>query len=342
MLAVRYASVASQTTFDRSLWTIVLTIAVAFVVFSFARGPLTGSDDSATTLAHPLTLWVAGGEAAGETEALAQQAAACWQLGGRQATVGVLPGGSVEAVGDFLYRARGAPDDLLLLTSGTLSEIAYEALRPPGSPARARAQDAARRLLEATPVAVLGVDSMSLAVQSSSSIHTTAQLLALLHSRPFRPLLGVAAEAWLEGSLAMLAQSAGVEGEMPFSAYRSSREAVASLDAGEAEAIVAPHSALVASLRQGTLRQLSWPDTSRVGSRGWVAVLAPSGLNAGAVSALRRQAAKLCHGGWRERVRQDGLSPARASPASLRDLIHGGLTEAGHMQELASRLVRNY
>lgn len=335
---------ANQTTFDRSLWTIVLTVAVAFVVFSFAKGPLTSPDGPAEALTRPLTLWVAGGEAAGETETLAHQAAACWQMGGHQATVGVLPGGSVEAVGDFLHRAHGTSSDLLLLTSATLSEIAYEALRPPGSPAHARAQDAAQRLLEATPVAVLGRDSLSLAVRSDSTIHTTSQLLALLHGRPTRPLLGVAAEAWLEGSLATLAQSAGVEGAMPFDAYRSSREAVVSLDAGEADAIVAPHSDLAADLRGGWLRQLAWPAAPRgSSSEGWVAILAPSGLSPGVVASLRQEASTLCsNDGWDQRLREDGLTPTRTSPASLRGLIRGGLSEASRLQALAVRVVRNY
>jgi hypothetical protein len=335
--------VASETSFDRSLWTIVLTIVVAIVVFSFAQGPLTASDGPAMALARPLTLWVTGGEAAGQTEALAHQAAACWQLGGRQATVGVIPGGSVDAVGDFLHRAHGAPDDLLLLTSATLSEIAYEALLPPGSPARVRAQDAARQLLEATPVAILGHDSISLAVRSDSPIHATGQLLALLRSHPSHPLLGVAAEAWLEGGLATLAQGAGVEGEMPFNAYRSSQEAVVSLDAGEADAIIAPHSELARDLRLGGLRQLAWPASPSAENEGWVAILAPSGLSARTVASLRLQAAQLCNGdGWRQRLRQDGLSPAKASPGSLHGLIRDGLSEAGHLQALAARVVRDY
>lgn len=334
---------ANETTFDRSLWTIVLTIAVAVVVFSFAEGPLTSSDGTASALAHPLTLWVAGGEAAGETEALAHQAAACWQLGGRQTNVGVLTGGSVEAVGDFFHRAHGTPDELLMMSSATLSDIAYEALRPPGSPARARAQAAAKRLLEATPVAVLGKDSMALAVPSKSSIHDTGQLLSMLHGPQTRPLLGVAAEAWLEGSLATLAQSAGVEGAMPFSAYRSSREAIVSLDEGESEAIVAPHSALVPSLQHGGLRQLAWPAARDANSQSWVAIFAPSGLGTSAIATLRRQAATLCNGdGWRQRLREDGLSPAKASPSALRNMIRGGLSEANRLQTLATKIVRDY
>lgn len=334
---------ANETRFDRSLWTIVLTIAVAVVVFNFAEGPLTSSDEPASAQAHPLTLWVTDGEAAGETEALAHQAAACWQLGGQQADVGVLAGGSVEAVGDFFHRARGTPDELLLLSSATLADIAYEALRPPGSPAHTRAQVAARRLLEATPVALLGQDSTSLAVRADSPIRDTGQLLALLRNRQSRPLVGLAAEAWLEGSLAALAQSAGVEGAMPFSAYRSSREAVVSLDDGEADAIVAPHSVLAAGFRRGGLRELAWPATPSGGSQSWVAILAPSGLSAGTIAALRQQASTLCNGnGWRQRLREDGLAPAKAGPAALRGLIRGGLSEASRLQILATKVVRDY
>lgn len=332
-----------QTTFDRSLWTIVLTIAVALVVFSFARGPLTGSGGTASAYGHSLTLWVAGGESAGEAETLARQVASCWQLGGRNAGVSVLSGDSVEAVGDFLHRARASPGELLMLTSATLSEIAYDALRPPGSAARVRAQAAAQRLLETTPVAVLGQDSTTLAVRSDSAIHTTEQLLGRLRERQLRPVLGVASEAWLEGSLAALAQSAGVQGAMPFSSYRSSREAVASLATGGAEAVLAPRSALAPRLKHGGLRALAWPATSGASGQGWVAILAPSGLSPDAVAALRQQASTLCGGGgWRQRLREDGLSPARTDPASLRHLIRGGLGEANRLQVLAEHTVRNY
>lgn len=334
---------AGETTFDRSLWTIVLTIAVVVVVFSFARGPLTGSEGPASALARPLTLWVAGGEAAGQTEALAHQAAACWQVAGRHPTVGVLPGGSVEAVGDFLRSTHGASSDLLILSSATLSEIAYEALRPPGSPARARAQAAAQRLLEATPVAVIGADSLSLAVRSSSAIRSTTELLSLLRDGSSHPLLGVAAEAWLEGGLATIAKSAGIQGEMPFDAYRSSREAVVSLSAGEADAIVAPHSALATGVRNGGLRELPWPAAQSDDARGWVAIMAPSGLRPSAVSSLRQQASQLCNGsGWRRELRADGLSPAHAGPRALGSLIRGGLDEAGRLQALTAHVVRNY
>jgi hypothetical protein len=334
--------VNSETSFDRSLWTIVLTLVVAIVVFSFAEGPLTASDGPAAASAQPLTLWVASAEANNDAETLARQAAACWQLDGQQANVGVLPGGSVEAVGDFLHHVHGASDDLLMLTSATLSEIAYEALRPPGSPAHARAQQTAQRLLEATPVAVLGEDSTSLAVRSSSPIRTTSQLLSVLRSHSSSPVLGVATEAWLEGSIASLAQSAGVEGEMPFNAYRSSTEAVASLKTGEAEAIVAPHSALLPGLHDEVLRQLAWP-VPDAASEGWVAIMAPSGLNPSAIALLRRQATQLCSGaGWRRHLRSDGLSPARTSVRALRSLIRNGLSEAGHTQTLATHVVRNY
>lgn len=342
MIVLGFASVSSETVFDHSLWAIVLTIAAIFVALSFARGPLSGSPGQAAALAAPLTLWVTGAEASGETQALAQQAATCWQLGGRQTNVGALPGGSVEAVGDFLRHTRGTSNDLLVLTSATLSDIAYEALRPPGSPAHAIAQAAARRLLEATPVAVLGEDSMSLAVSESAPIHSTEQLLAILRMRPAHPVLGVATEAWLEGGIASLAQSAGLEGEMPFNAYKSSAEALASLNAGEAEAVVAPHSALLAGLRRRALRELPWPRSS-AGSDGWVAIMAPSGLNPNVIASLRQQAAQLCHGDeWQQRLRSDGLSPVQTGPRGLRDLIRSGLGEAGRVQALATHVVRDY
>lgn len=333
---------SAETNFDRSLWTIVLTVAVAVVVFSFARGPLTGTGGAAAAFGHPLTLWVAG-EEAGATEALAQQTASCWQQRGHQADVGILQGDSTQAVDEFLDRARGSSGELLMLTSSTLSQIAYDALRPAGSPARASAQVAARWLLEATPVAVLGRDSTALVVRADSPLHTTAELLELMREHSSRPVLGVAAEAWLEGSLAALAQRAGVEGAMTFSSYHSSREAVASLASGQAGAVLAPRIAVAPGVAAGGLRALPWPTGSGAGARGWVALLAPAGLSPGTVATLRRQASGLCRGeGWRQRLREAGLTPTHAAPTSLRHLIRGGLGEADRLQALAERLVRDY
>src|SRR5580693_6610569 len=136
----------TETPLDRSLWTIVLTVVVAIVIVNFAQRPLFGGDGEASGFGRPLTLWVAGAKAGGQAEAVARQAASCWQVGGRPVSVGVLPGGSASAVADFLDRVHRTPNDLLLVTSTTLSDIAYEARDALASESRERARRAARLL----------------------------------------------------------------------------------------------------------------------------------------------------------------------------------------------------
>lgn len=333
----------SESLLDRSLWPLVLTAAAVLVVLSFAKGPLSSSSGAASATGKPLTLWVAGGEATGETETLAHQLAACGELGDKSTTVGLLPGGSVEAVEDFLSNAHGVSGELLLLTSGLLSQVVYDAREPADSETGELGRATARALRSATPLAVIGNDEVSLAVRARSSIDTTAQLLALARGTPSRPLFGIAAEPWLEGSLATVAQAAGVQGTMPFDAERSIREAVVTLDAGETAAVLAPHSSLVGDVRAGRLRELPWPSWRARAPQSWIAIVAPSGLGAGTVGQLRRQASKLCSAGvWHRRLRSDGLSTASERPGTLHGLIDSGLDEATRTQALAAAIVRDY
>src|ERR1700683_1532084 len=82
----------SESPLDRTLWTVTLAVAVVVVVLSFARQPLLGGDGEASGYSAPLTLWLPASQAGGQAEAVAQQAAACWDSSRRTATVGVLPG----------------------------------------------------------------------------------------------------------------------------------------------------------------------------------------------------------------------------------------------------------
>ena len=334
----------SESPLDRTLWTVTLAVAVVVVVLSFARQPLLGGDGEASGYSAPLTLWLPASQAGGQAEAVAQQAAACWDSSRRTATVGVLPGSSSTAVVDFLSRTHGTSADLLLVTSTVLSDIAHESIDTPFSEAGENAQRAVRLLARTQPIAVLGVDTLALAVRSSSPIHTTAELLSLMRQDPSRPLLGVAEDTWLQGNLAALAQSANLHGQIPYSAYRSSREAVMSLDAGEVEVVVAPRSALRGDLRSGRLRELPWPGSAGAPPRAWVAVIAPNGLSPAELSTLRDQARRLCAGAtWTRLLRGDGLSPAPSSPAPALDrFVRDGIGEANRLQGLAARIVRDY
>jgi hypothetical protein len=331
--------VQPESTLDRSLWTIVLLAAVALVLANFAQRPLFGGDGEASGFGHPLTLWVTGGEADSQTRSVARQIAACWDLGGEHVSVGVLPGSSSAAVADFLRGAHRTPEELLLVTSTMLADIAHDERAAPDSEARERAQQAAGLLALAPPVSLLGSDALTLAVRASSPPRSTEQLLALMRERPTEPFIGVAEDSWLQGNLAVLAESAGVRGRLPFDAYRSSGLALASLTAGEIGVVLAQRSSLAAPLAEGRVRTLPWPGAAP--PHAWDALLAPGGLTAAQVAGLRRQASTLCPGGaWQRLLRTDGLSPARAGSVPEPGFVRDGLGEASRLQALAARIVR--
>lgn len=330
-----------ETALDRSLWTTVLAIAVALVIASFAQRPLFGGDGEASGFGHQLTLWVAGGEAGSQTEAVARQVAACWQLDGRSTNVGVLAGSSAAAVVDFLRRPPRASDELLLLTSETLADVAHETEMANDPEGRERAERAERLLLRAPTVSLLASDPLMIATRPSSPPGDTGQLLAQMRERPAQPLIGVAEDAWSQGHLAALAQLAGVRGTMAFDSYGSTRDAVAGLDAGRVGVVLAPRSSLAGDVAAGRFRTLAWPGSDS--PRAWVALLAPIGLESGQLTQLRRQAAALCpDGAWPRLLRADGLKPADNAAASSRDFVRAGLAEADRLQALAARVVRNY
>jgi hypothetical protein len=335
---------ADESLLGRSLWAIVLTITTVVVVLSFARQPLFGSDGSASAFGQSLTLWIAGGDAGERVSTVAEQAASCWDAKGRAATVGVLPGTSAAAVAGFFERVRGRPDELLLITSTTLGDIARDrsdALLPEES--REQAQRAAGLLASAAPVAVLASDPLALAVRADSPIHTTAELLALMRRWPARPLFDIASNTWLQGNLAELVQSAGLRGEVPYGVFKSSKEALASLDAGEAQVALASRSAIREAVRGDRLRELPWPASGAAAPRAWLAILAPAGLAPGKLASLRAQARGLCAGAvWTRLLRHDGLAPVAPSTVHLGTFVRQGMAEAMRMQALAGQIMRDY
>jgi hypothetical protein len=327
----------------RYLWPIVLTIAVVVVVVSFARRPLAGGDSVASSFSPPLTLWVTGAEANGQAAAIAAQAASCWTTNGSSASVGVLPGDSSTAVVGFLDRAHVSATELLLITSNTLAEIARDEgdqLLP--EEVREHARQAVGLLRGARTVAVLASDPLALAVRADSPIRSTDQLVTLVRRSLPRPLFDVAADAWLRGSLAELVQSVGLEGEVPYGVFDSSQEALASLAAGEDDVVVAPHSAIVRELRDGRLRELPWPPLGGSAPRAWMAIIGTSGLDGARLARLRSQARGLCGPAtWSRLLHRDGLSPVKPGSVRLASFLREGIEEAGQLQALASRTMRD-
>ena len=320
---------------------VVLGSVVAIVIFSFARRPLFEGNGEASGFSHPLTLWVTGAEDGGQAEAVARQLAGCWQEDGRSVTVGVLPGGSSSAVLDFLDRVHDTPDELLLVTDTTLSDIARDRADRLLPEAQERARRALGLLADAAPITVLQGDRLALAVRAGSPVRTTPQLLALLRSQPSRPLFGIAADSWLEGNLAALVQGAGLHGDMPYGLFTSSRSAVLALDAGQTQAVLAPSGAIEEELGHARPRELAWPLEGGHAPRTWVAVIAPTGLNAGAIATLREQAHGACASAAWSRLREGGL--ATIAPAGgLGGFVSEGTREAARLQALAAQTLRPY
>jgi len=324
------------------LWAIVLTIVVLIVVVSYAQQALSSSDDEAVGFGPSLTLWVAGAQSGGQTVSVATQAASCWELHGHSTTVGVLPGGSATAVAEFLDGVRGKPDELLLITSTTLADIAHDQRDPLlGDESRERAERAEQMLSAAAPIAILASDPLTLTVAAHSPIHNTDELFERIRHFSSRPLLDVAADSWLRGNLAALVEQAGVQGVVPYGVFGSSREAIANV-AGDGEEVgLTPYSAVRADLQSGRLREIRWPGGRP--PRTWMAILAPAGLAREEIAALRRQARGLCAGGaWAEVLRTDGLHPVLPGAVGLGSFVPDGIREAARLQVLARRIMRDY
>jgi tripartite-type tricarboxylate transporter receptor subunit TctC len=336
--------VQGESSLGRLLWPLVLTGVVVVVVLSFARQPLSGGDGQAAGLARPVTLWLAGGKAGSLAEAVAQQAASCWAGDGQAAQVGHLPGSSSTAVAGFLTNAHDASEELLVITSTTLADIAHDrSVAAPSSEPGEHAQTATQLLAGAAPIAVLGSDPLALAVRANSPIHSDAQLLETMRAAGSRPLFGVAADAWLRDNLGALVGGSGVGRRLPYAVYGSSREAIVSLLGGEVEAVLAPTNALHAVHDGGRLRLLPWPSWSGGAPRAWVAIVGAPGLSAATVARLRARARDLCGGaGWTQLLRGDGLSPARLSAAGLAGFVSAGVGATTRLQRLAAPVVRDF
>lgn len=333
-----------STSLDRTLWMLVLIVAIALAIASFAQRPLFGGYGEASGFGRPLTLWVTSGEAGSQTEAVAHQVAACWSLDGRAVSVGVLPGNPTSAVVDFLRREHHAPDELLVVTSTTLADVVHAEHAAFGAEMQERAQQAALLLSQAPSIALIGSDPLTLAVRARSPLRATGQLLALLRDQPSRPLVGIADNPWLRGNLALLAQSAQVHGQMPFSLFRSSREAVASLGSSDVRVVLAPRSAVSSELTGGSLHALPWHSEDKAASpRAWITLIAPRGVNVTQLAGLRRQAGALCsHDTWQRLLRSDGLTPAARGDLVPRGFMRRSLDQAARLQALATRIVREY
>ncbi len=324
----------------RILWTVVLLAVIALVVANFAQGPLLGGDGDASGFAQPLTLWVASTDPSDEAERVVQQAASRWDTPTRLASAEVLPGGSVEGVLSFLDRIHGDPRDLLVVSSTTLADIAYDRAQPQLSEVSRRARQAARLLRSAPPIAVVSADALLLAVPRDSPLKDI-QGLSSADFQPATPMFSVADDSWETSNLASLVERYGLTGRIPYSAVSSPRDAVVDTNAGRASVVLAPRSEIRRELRAGRMRRLPWPRGQGSAPETWIAIMGSTGLSPSRVASLRIEAHKLYDSPvWHDELRRDGLSPVSLSAAALRGFINTKLSEAEHLQGTAARVVR--
>jgi hypothetical protein len=332
--------VSDESRLSRSLWAVVLTIAVVVVVLSFARRPLIGGDVNANGFPPPLTLWVAAPEADSRTATLAAQAASCWGHDNGTTDVGILPGDSAAAVVEFMRHSRKRADDLLLVTSSTIATIVRDrddSLLP--AEVREHAIEAIHMLARVDPIAVLASDPLTLAVRKDSPIHSASDLLAYMRQAPLHPVFDVGNDPWATDNLAALVRRAGLTGEIPYGVFDSPREALASLDSSEGGVVMAPRSALGKELGK-RLRTLPWPPS--MSPSAWVAIVTGDGVPRSRVRALRAQTQRLCAGsGWAGVLRKDGLTPVAAGTVRLDSFLSNDIARASQLQTIASRTMRD-
>jgi len=332
-------SVQSDPFVKRALWPALLLAVLAYVVADFVQHPFLGvpSDAAVTPEAH-LTLWLAQTEASEEAATTLHETANSLLLQGRPATVGVLPGGSSQAVVRFFSTPRSS-EDLLAVSSGTLADLAQERTSTFVGEDPMRAALAQHLLTRAIPVGLLSRDPLTIAVPSESSIHSVGELLRDLHDSPRQHVFAITDGSWAADNLATLVQDAGVSGIVPYRVFPTTEEASLALSAGSANVVLAPHGTILPQLRAHTLRPLAWPATNGRGIRApssWIELLATPETPTQRVDQLRRRFRALTHDlAWRALLRDGGQTPAGdPSDAGLQQLVPTQISRAAELQQI--------
>jgi tripartite-type tricarboxylate transporter receptor subunit TctC len=335
---------ADQHLLARVLWPVLVLAVLAFVVSDFVRHPFLGAASEAAVApqAH-LTLWLPETEATGEAGPVVRETADSLLLYGRPATVGTLAGGSAQAVTRFLSH-RQAADELLAVSSETLSDLAQERISALPGEDPLRAALAQRLLARAVPVAVLGGEPLAIAVLPGSPIHGVAQLLDEMRSSAQAHVFAITDDNWATDNLAALVQDTGVNGVVPYRVYPSPQTASLALTAGEADVVIAPRGALRSNVRAHRLRALAWPLAMGPPPRLWVELLAAPGTPAASVAVLRRQLRALRGNRvWRALLHeQGGSSMETLSGTRLRGFLERQIAQTGRLQQLALRVELHY
>jgi hypothetical protein len=315
-----------------------LTALVVAVAANFVRSPLLGTSGSEAVAPAGVTLWVPGPVAGGEGMKVAEEAAAALELAGRPTAVKVIGGGSSQGLAGFLARRQprhGA--NLLLLTSSTLADLAYDRHESLVPGVAAQALIARELLLRSHSLGVLAEAPLQLAVTTSSPIQGGPELMSALRERRSARLVSLSEDSFSRVELAALMQRAGVIGLVRFRVQESGQAAVRSAQSGLTSAVLAPHPALAEEERAGRLRGLDWPLDGGRAPRERVELIAPPRLEPGRVAHLRHLIGRLTGGpGWRKLQRRSGRLAPRPDEVRLRGMTHRELAEA-EAGELLSR-----
>lgn len=321
--AVLHRSREHESRLGHGLWAAVLLAAIAAVVVNFVSAPT--SNGSLGAFARHLTLWVANAQADPQAEDVAQTLAGYWTLGSRASTVGLLPGSTAAAVTRFVDASGAeASENLLVLTSTTLSDI---------TPPHGRGLVATH----APVVALLASDPLELAVSRTSPIHTVAEMRTALQVAPTRKLFGVASDPWLTGNLAVLVTDLGLRKRLLYKSFPTSASAIAGLQRGYDDMVLAPRDSLQSAVHKRLVRLLPWPGTA---PRAWVALVSSKAVSGKQLQRLRTSARRLAHQpAWRAELVASGLTPVDTTDAELRTFLVKGTGSAQRLQAITARVI---
>lgn len=331
------AGMKRESRLGRALWLVLLVLLGGYVVADFVRSPFSAPRGAAAVRPAAVTIWAPASDAGDESGIVLHGAAAGLELGGHDAVVKTIPGGSAQAVISFLSHRRPGHGALLAISSGTLADLAHDR-RETLVPGAAEEAALARALLRrAKPVAILASTPLQLAVAGDSPIRSGQELVADLIAAPGDQLVGIDDDTFSRDQLAALVEGAGIDGEVHFTVFQSSAGAGAAIESGAAETVLAGRPALRPALRADRIRTFGWPLPGPA-PRSWVAVVARPDAGAIELRELREWIGELQEEPrWRAIMRGEGRRPADPGAKALASLIrHTG--PADRLEEIAQRV----
>jgi tripartite-type tricarboxylate transporter receptor subunit TctC len=332
-----------ESTLARGLWIGMLVLLCAYIAVDLLSSPFEGGDSGRAAVRPPeVTLWVPAPEAGGETMVVARQAAAGLELRGHPSVVKRLKGGSSPSIARMLTSRPGGPgDDLLVISSSTLAEIAHDRYETLVPGAAEQSLVARQLLLRSRPLALLSADPLLLGVPRGSAITNTHGFLAALRRHPSRRLIAIGEDAFSRAQLASLLKRAGISGDVRFDVRESGPVAAEATQEGAAGSVLTPRGTVLGDVRSGRLHRLEWPLGGGRPPRDWVAVVAPPRLGAAAGARAGRWLQALARDPhWRAAQHRQGRQTPRLRRRQLTDFLAVGIVHAERQERLSRRIER--